>query len=146
MSSSASEHPASLIYAIGRVNQGIRRRMRTALRQWGLSVQEFTTLSVLSARPGLSNAQLARRALVTPQAMIEILSKLEARGLVRREVDPAHGRILRAELTPAARALISDAELAIQAIQEDMLASVPDGDRAAAMRAMAAAMANLSQH
>lgn len=146
MSSDASEHPASLIYAIGRVNQGIRRRMRTTLTQWGLSVQEFTTLSVLSSRPGLSNAQLARRALVTPQAMIEILSKLEARGLVRREVDPAHGRILRAELTPAARALIVDAELAIQAIQEEMLVSVSAGDRAATTRAMAAAMTNLSQH
>jgi len=145
MPSGASEHPASLIYAIGRVNQGIRRRMRATLSQWGLSVQEFTTLSVLSSRPGLSNAQLARRALVTPQAMIEILSKLETRGLVRREVDPAHGRILRAELTPAARGLVAEAELAIRAIQEEMLTSVSDGDRAAAMRAMAAAMANLSQ-
>src|SRR5579884_698603 len=105
MSSPGTEHAVSLIYVIGRVNQGIRRRMRTSLAQWNLSVQEFTALSVLSSRPKLSNAQLARRALVTPQAMIEILSKLESRGLVRREVDPAHGRILRAELTPAAREL-----------------------------------------
>jgi DNA-binding MarR family transcriptional regulator len=144
MSSTGSEHAVSLIYVIGRVNQGIRRRMRTALAQWNLSVQEFTALSVLSSRPKLSNAQLARRALVTPQAMIEILSKLESRGLVRREVDPAHGRILRAELTPAARKLLAQAEPAILAIQEEMLADVPKGDRDAAMRAMGAAMVNLS--
>lgn len=133
-----------MIYVIGRVNQGIRRRMRTSLAQWNLSVQEFTALSVLSSRPKLSNAQLARRALVTPQAMIEILSKLESRGLVRREVDPAHGRILRAELTPAAWELLAEAEPAVLAIQEEMLASVPDRDREAAMRAMGAAMVNLS--
>jgi DNA-binding MarR family transcriptional regulator len=144
MPSAESQHAASLIYVIGRVNQGIRRRMRTLLAQWSLSVQEFTALSVLSSRPKLSNAQLARRALVTPQAMIEILSKLESRGLVRREVDPAHGRILRAELTPEARKLLREAEPAVLAIQEEMLAAVPDDDRAAALRAMGAAMVNLS--
>ena len=58
--------------------------MRARLAEWELSVQEYTSLSVLGARPGLSNAQLARRALVTPQSMIEILSKLESRGGVGR--------------------------------------------------------------
>ena len=65
------------IYAVGRFNQGIRREMRTRLKAFSLTVQEFTTLSVLAARPGFSNAQLARRALVTPQSMIEMpLAKL----------------------------------------------------------------------
>jgi DNA-binding MarR family transcriptional regulator len=141
-----SGHDASLIYVIGRVNQGIRRRMRVSLAQWSLSVQEFTTLSVLSSRPGLSNAQLARRALVTPQAMIEILSKLEDRGLVRREIDPAHGRILRAELTPEGHDLLGESDPAIRRIQDDLLANVPEVDREAAMRAMNVAMANLSAH
>src|SRR6185437_9295499 len=96
----------SLIYAVGRVNQGIRREMRAHLAGFSLSVQEYTTLSVLAVRPGLSNAQLARRALVTPQSMIEILSKLESRRLVRRTVDPANARVLRAELTRAGTALL----------------------------------------
>jgi DNA-binding MarR family transcriptional regulator len=144
VSATDPEHEASLIYVVGRVNQGIRRRMRQSLAQWNLSVQEFTTLSVLSARPGLSNAQLARRALVTPQAMIEILSKLEGRGLVRRDVDPSHGRILRAELTPAANDLLALTNPEINGIQDDLLASVPDRDRAATMRAMRIAMTNLS--
>jgi len=141
-----SKHEASLIYVVGRVNQGIRKQMRTCLAQWGLSVQEYTTLSVLSARPGLSNAQLARRALVTPQAMIEILAKLENRNLVRREVDPSHGRILRAELTPEAEALLGEADPAIHAIQDELLKSVPEDERLAAIRAMRTAMTNLSRH
>src|SRR5919206_377822 len=77
---------ASFIYMVGRVNQGIRREMRARLSQCELSVAEYTTLSVLAARPELSNAQLSRRALVTPQSMIEILGQLEERGLVRRKV------------------------------------------------------------
>lgn len=134
------------MYIIGRVNQGVRRHMRQCLAEWNLTVQEFTTLSVLGSRPGLSNAQLARRALVTPQAMIEILAKLEARGLVRRTADPAHRRILRAELTPAAVELLSTIEPHILSIQDLMLASIPVREQAAATRAMRVAMTNLSNH
>jgi DNA-binding MarR family transcriptional regulator len=124
-SSDGRAQEASLIYVVGRVNQGIRREMRARLAEWQLGVQEYTALSVLRTRPGLSNAQLARRALVTPQSMIEILAKLENRGLVRRDVDPDHGRILRAELTCEGQALLSAADPAILAIQEQMLADVP---------------------
>lgn len=133
------------MYVVGRVNHGIRREMRARLVPWRLSVQEFTTLSVLSSRPGLSNAQLARRALVTPQSMIEILAKLEQRGLVTRDVDPGHGRILRSELTPSGQKLIREADPVIHAIQDEMLAGVPERDRQAAMRAMRGAMERLSQ-
>lgn len=120
--------------------------MQTVLKKWNLSVQEFTALSVLSHRPGLSNAQLSRRALVTPQTMIELLAKLEERGLIQRVVDPAHARILRAELTDAGAELLVKTDPEIRRIQDQMLTSVPASDRAAAMRAMRTAMANLSSH
>jgi DNA-binding MarR family transcriptional regulator len=136
---------ASLIYIVGRVHQGIRREMRRRLAPWNLSVQEYTALAVLGARPGLSNAQLARRALVTPQSMIEILAKLERRALVARREDPAHRRILRAELTTEGRELLSAADPAIVAIQDEMLAGVTEHERRAASSAMTSAMTWLSQ-
>ena len=45
-----------------------------------LSLNQYTTLSVLDQRGGLSNAQLARRSLVSPQSMNEVLLALEQRG------------------------------------------------------------------
>jgi DNA-binding MarR family transcriptional regulator len=135
---------ASLIYVVGRVNQGIRREMRARLAAVDLSVQEYTALSVLRARPGLSNAQLARRSLVAPQSMLETLAKLEARGLAVREVDPEHGRILRARLTPPGRELLAAADPSILAIQEQLLADVPERDRAIVLRGMVSAMGRLS--
>lgn len=143
--SSPDPHEASLIYIIGRVNQGIRREMRARLAKWTLSVQEYTTMSVLSARPGLSNAQLSRRALVTPQTMIEILAKLEKRALVERDSDPSHGLILRTELTQQGRALLAEVDPVIQEIQDEMLRSVSARDQRAAMKAMLTTMDNLSQ-
>lgn len=145
----AAEHDGqdqevSFPYVVGRVNQGIRRAMRVRLSQCSLSVQEYTTLSVLAGRPGLSNAQLARRALVRPQSMIEILAKLERRQLVRREADPGHALILRAMLTEDGAELLARAEPEIAAIETEALAGVSAADRAAALRAMHAAMRNLS--
>jgi DNA-binding MarR family transcriptional regulator len=141
----ASREPqSSFIYIVGRVEQGIRREMRTRLAQCGLSVQEYTALSVLGARPGLSNAQLARRALVTPQSMIEILSRLERRELVTREPDPHHARILRGHLTKRGRDLLRDADRAVAGIQEQILADVPQPARTTVIDGMRAVMNRLS--
>src|SRR3954469_13855672 len=134
----------SFIYMVGRVNQGIRREMRARLNQCELSVAEYTTLSVLAARPELSNAQLARRALVTPQSMIEILAQLEQRGLVRRQVDPNHGRILRATLTAKGHEVLAIATPEVAALNEELFAGVPANQRRATQAAMRAAMENLS--
>jgi DNA-binding MarR family transcriptional regulator len=136
---------ASFIYMVGRVNQGIRREMRARLSECELSVAEYTTLSVLAARPELSNAQLARRALVTPQSMIEILGQLEQRALVQRAVDPDHGRILRATLTPKGHEVLAIATPEVAALDEELFAGVPANQRRAARSAMQAAMENLSR-
>lgn len=135
----------SMIYIVGRVNQGIRREMRARLSEFHLSVAQYTTLSVLDARPELSNAQLARRALVTPQSMLEILAELQRRGLVQRELDPKNARILRARLTPAGRELLDAATPAITALHEAMFAGMPVHRQQAAMDAMRTAMTNLSR-
>jgi DNA-binding MarR family transcriptional regulator len=139
------EHEASLLYVVGRVNHGIRREMHARLAPWKLSVQQYTTLSVLETRPGLSNAQLARRALVTPQSMLEILAKLEERGLVTRAVDPAHALILRAELTPEGRKLLTETTPAIREIEDELLDGVADRHRKVVLRVMTQAMSRLSE-
>jgi DNA-binding MarR family transcriptional regulator len=136
---------ASMIYIVGRVNQGIRREMRARLSQFDLSVAEYTTLSVLDARPQLSNAQLSRRALVTPQSMLEILAELERRGLVERHIDPDHALILRATLTPEGRDLLKAANPAIEALHDEMFAGMTSRQREAALTAMRTAMTNLSR-
>ena len=134
-----------MIYIVGRVNQGIRREMRTRLSEFGLSVAEYTTLSVLAARAELSNAQLARRALVTPQSMLEILAELERRGLVERQLDPRHARILRAKLTRRGRELLKAADPPIQALHDEIFAGMSARQQDAAMTAMRTAMTNLSR-
>lgn len=133
----------SLVYVIGRINHGIRKQMRKQLSEWQLSVPEFTALAILRRRPGLSNAQLARRTMVTPQSMIEILAALEQRELVHRTVDPNHGRILRSELTPEGERVVAAAQHEIDAIQDDLLDGVPAEQRQLVLDVMLQAMQHL---
>jgi len=139
-----SARTPSLIYVVGRLNQGITREMRAVLREWDLSVQEYTSLSALGLRPGLSNAQLARRALVTPQSMLEILAKLESRDLVQRNTDPDHGRVIRNELTKRGQGLLETAAPGVEQLQDRIFAGLSDAQRKSVTTALEAAMRRLS--
>ena len=86
-------------YLVGRLNRVLRRRLGEALTPYKLSVPQYTTLSVLHARGNLSNAELAKRAFISPQAMNEVIQGLEARKLVARQASASHGRIVQLLLT-----------------------------------------------
>jgi DNA-binding MarR family transcriptional regulator len=118
--------------------------MRSRLAPHGLSVPEFTALSILDAVPGLSNAQLARRSLITPPAMLEVLATLERRGLVERHSDPAHGRIRRAELTPEGVRTLRTSAREIDRLSTQLLEAVPDGERDVVRRGLVAVMDRLT--
>ena len=108
-----------ITYVVGRLDRVIRSRLGEALAPHDLTVAQFTTLSILARRPGLSNAQLARRALILPQSMIQVISALESRGLVART--PAGGRTLKTQLTARGRALLARTEGATRALETEML-------------------------
>lgn len=116
-------------YLVGRLDRLLRRRLGEALAPHGLSLPEYTTLSVLHFRSGLSNAELARRSLITPQAMNEVLTRLEERGLVRRRVDPDHGRVRPAELTAAGTRLLRAADASVEAVERAMLGGAGAAER-----------------
>src|SRR3954447_7802014 len=116
-----AQRPVRLSYVIARLDRAVRRGIEDVLEPFDLSVPEFTVLSVLTRRTGLSNAQLARRAYITPQSMNEVVLRLERKGLLQRRPDPAHRRILRATVTPAGRALVGRCETAVGAMEDRML-------------------------
>ena len=132
-------------YLVGRLDRLLRRRLGQVLADHGLSLAEYTTLSVLSARSGLSNAQLARRSLITPQAANEVLTRLEERRLLRRAAHPARGRVRPAELTAAGRRVLDRADAAVDAVERELLAGMTPAERkmlrdglSSAVRALAA--------
>ena len=126
----------TLLYLVGRIDRVVRRAMGTVLEAQGLSVNQYATLSVLDRRSGLSNAQLARRALVSPQSMNEVLLALEQRGLVRRRAHPEHGRILQARLTAKGRTLLARCDEEVHQVEARMVSGLSEDEQAALRSAL----------
>ena len=122
-------HEPLVSYVVGRLDRALRRRLGETLRPHGLTVLQYTTLSVLRARSGLSNAQLARRSLMTPQSMNEVLAALVGLGLVRRDPDESHGRVIRTRLTPQGAARLELCDRAVDSLEKEMLAGLAAGER-----------------
>lgn len=99
----------SLGYALKRAQQALRGHLDAELRNIGLTTPQYSVLAGLEVSAGLSNAELARRAFVTPQTMQAIIVTLERDGLIKRAAHPVHGRVLTTELTPDGRAALHSA-------------------------------------
>jgi DNA-binding MarR family transcriptional regulator len=122
-----------LSYMIGRLERVLRRRVSAAIKPTGLTLPAYTVLSVLRAQDGLSNAQLARRSLVTPQSMSEVLQLLAEQGYVRRRSEPGQGRVIRTELTKAGTRVLERCDRAVDVVEREMLGEL-DADEVAGLR------------
>jgi DNA-binding MarR family transcriptional regulator len=115
-------------YAVGRLERLLRRRLGAAVEPSGLTLPAYTALSVLRAQDGLSNAQLARRSLVTPQSMSEVLALLVEQGYVRRRAEPGHGRVIRSELTASGKRALARCDRAVDAVERAMFGDLDSDD------------------
>ena len=76
-----------------------RLTLERALADLGVTPPQFAVLTMLKAYPGLSGADLARVALLTPQTVGVIIRNLERDGAIRKKPHPVHGRVLQWTLT-----------------------------------------------
>jgi DNA-binding MarR family transcriptional regulator len=117
-------------YVIARLERAVRAQINERLKPHGLTTLQYTTLSVLGSRgQPLSNAQLARRAYMTPQAMIEVLNALEEKGLIRRDQHPNHRRVYPASLTDEGRRVLTLCDASVEVMEEEMLAGLDPAQR-----------------
>jgi DNA-binding MarR family transcriptional regulator len=125
--SSAREPTVS--YVMGRLDLALRRNLSEGLASVGVTLPQYTALSVLRERGALSNAQLARRVLITPQSTIKVIAALENKGLITRVPDPDHGRILRTLLTPNGQDVLEACDRVAQQVEAKMLEELSPEER-----------------
>jgi DNA-binding MarR family transcriptional regulator len=147
-----SDTPSDIAYLVGHLERLVRRRLGEAISPLGLTIQQYTALSVLHARGPLSNAQLAERSLVTPQSANEMVKTMEKHGWVERSANPSHGRIIHLHLTPLGGKILQKAHAAAAKFEEGMLQGLTTGDRqryreylSASVRALSLTSINLSK-
>ncbi len=94
----------------------VARRFWSAFTEAGLGPTQFGVLAALAATPGLGQAELARRTLVSAQSIGELIASLEERGLVERGPNPGRGRRRPVALTETGRRTLRRIAPAIQEI------------------------------
>ena len=97
---------AEVINCLRRLFKAIQEYSKAILRRTGLSGPQVWALTVLARENGLSMGELAERLFAHPATVSGIVDRLEARGAVRRGLDPDDRRGVRLSLTPLGRRLL----------------------------------------
>lgn len=116
-------------YLIKLAQAALHAEMTRALQAHDATISQYAVLTALAEEPGQSNAELARRAFITPQSMNENLRELERRGWIARRPHPTHGRIQQIQLTDPGRTTQRECDLVVKAVEERMLADLDAGQR-----------------
>jgi DNA-binding MarR family transcriptional regulator len=111
-------------YLLHQAMATLRPEVAAALSPLGLTLPEFVCMRMLSMNPGLSSAELARLANVSPQAMNTVLHRLENAHVVTRPASVASGRALPASLTADGRTQLRHAEAAVREADARVLAKL----------------------
>jgi DNA-binding MarR family transcriptional regulator len=125
-----------LTYLVKRLEMAERARMDEVLRPLGVTLHQYTALSILERREGLSSAQLARRHVVTPQAMHQLIATMERDRLIERRPDETNRRILRAWLTEHGSRVLRACHRAVADVEERMLSGLTPAEAGAFGRAL----------
>jgi len=124
----ALDPDAQLGYLLVRAAREVSRSWLGAVRRHGINPRQFSVLAILVREPSLSQGELARRVMVTPQSMSESIAGLIAAGLlVRDEVEP--GRAAHLDVTAEGKALLRKAYPVVKAADEDCFTSLSPSER-----------------
>lgn len=119
-------------FALRNLMQTFRQTVDAAIRGAGLDLTfaHGMVLKALAAEPGISGAQLARRATVTAQSMNGLLHSMESTGLIVREKHPENRRTDCWFMTRLGYREIGQAGEVIEGVVERMLAHISRADAA----------------
>jgi DNA-binding MarR family transcriptional regulator len=113
-----------LAYLLRQAQAATRLAMERALGELGVTPPQFVVLTMLKAYPGLSGADLARVALLTPQTVGVIIHNLERDGAIRKAPHPVHGRVLQWTLTRRGATLLGKCRRRAMAVERRLGASL----------------------
>jgi DNA-binding MarR family transcriptional regulator len=114
---------------LARLGQESVARFRRAVRPLDIGAQQFIVLKQLQVLGSCSQGELADALGIDYSNLAGVTGELYRRGLIARSRDEADRRRYVVELTDAGRQLLADADGAILAADEDMLAALGDDER-----------------
>lgn len=122
--------PPRLLYLVKQLELAIRARLDAALRRHGITVPQYTALTVLERHPEMTSAQLARHAFVSAQAMDGVVRALQAAGFIERHRNADNRRQIVISLTPRAFSMLEECRDAVDEIEDTAFGDLSAEERA----------------
>ncbi len=125
--------PLEVLSRVSRLARYLDRQRSVVFARHDLEIWSFDVLSALrrsSAPANLSPGQLLAQTLVTSGTMTNRLDRLEERGLVRRNQDPADARSVRVQITAAGKKCVDAALTELVERELAILSALSGRDRA----------------
>jgi DNA-binding MarR family transcriptional regulator len=110
----------------------MRSALAEALDEHGLSVQQYGTLLCVRKDPGLTIADVGRVVGTTRQSANELITGMEAAGLVERRPNPKDRRTQQVHLTATGARKLAEAVPAIRRVEDELEAAFSTADRTTA--------------
>jgi DNA-binding MarR family transcriptional regulator len=110
-----------IAYLLRQAQAATRLRLERALADLGVTPPQFAVLTMLDAYPGLSGADVARVALLTPQTVGVIIGNLERDGALRKRPHPVHGRMLQWALTSRGSDLLDKCRRRVSVVERRLV-------------------------
>lgn len=120
-----------------------RGRLDDRLRPHNVTTAQLQMLHAISLSPGGSGADFARFCHITPQTAQGLLTRAVRHGWVTRGKAPHNSRLVTAELTPAGRELLAEADKIADEIESEMWAGVSPAELASLNHLLARALSRL---
>jgi DNA-binding MarR family transcriptional regulator len=121
-------------YLLRQAQAATRLTIERSLADLGVTPPQFVVLTMLKAYPGLSGAELARVALLTPQTVGVIIRNLERDGAIRKTPHPVHGRVLQWSLTRRGLTLLEKCRRHARALERRLAAGLNRREQRAVRR------------
>lgn len=100
-------------WAVRRTGKAVQAVKELQLRPLDLAAAHYALLSAIALTSGATVAELARDLAVTPQNVAGLATRLEQRGLVRRQAHPRHKHVTELLVTPEGEELLHAADAAM---------------------------------
>ena len=127
----SAEFPGGwFLYMFKLIEAGLRPSLEEVLARHGFTTAQYTALSVLQIRPGITSSELARRSFVKAQSMAETVGHLAEQGLLRRERDPSHARRLLLFPTQKGLDALRGVERPVVDVETEVLSDLDDPTKA----------------
>ncbi|MFZ6688863.1 MarR family winged helix-turn-helix transcriptional regulator [Undibacterium sp. SXout11W] len=121
-------------YLLRQATTAYRARMEKALAKFDITPPQFSVLTMIAAYEGVSNADLARLSLLTPQTVSVIVNNLEKSGAITRRAHAVHGRIQQLQITASGQEALAQCKSCVKQVEDELNMSLNDGEAAIVKR------------